>query len=86
MSLNDLLTNGYEKVLGMSSPEDSEDRIEDESILLPNGERACINWELSGNGYSELELEHNLYETLSDKDLLASAQSETNYWKISKRI
>ena len=86
MNLNDLLENGYEKVLGMSDPEDPEQKIEDESILLPNGQRACVNWELSGNGYSELDLGDTSYKILSDEELLASAKNEANYWNKSKGI
>lgn len=79
MTLNKVLEIGYEATQGIHL-EDPEDRFEDRSIILPTGDRACINWELSKRGFSELNLsKKKCYMT--DKELLASAQKEAEEWR-----
>ncbi len=86
MELDDILDYGHEHTLGMHFLGDEVELTEDRLILLPSGERACINWELSGNGYSQLDLnsELNNENELSDKELLISALSEAQHYKKNK--
>lgn len=51
---------------------------EDLLIIQPDGTRACLNWELSGNGYHLDNLKK--IKKLSDKELLKSAKRELDLY------